>query len=132
MRGPTIVSKPPRCTTELQLTATTPPLSLKETLLCLEDWATHQKALTKPLDQLQALTGAMPDCALLEPIYSVWNVYTKMVSEKVGDAGNWLSYFEFDCEMGAKPKEVFWTGLGGKQISVKMSSLNQLARVIKS
>ena len=101
-------------------------MTIDQIVTRLEAWATRQRLLQAQMRQLQALTGAMPDCALLKPVYDVWGAYTVAVSELVGDTNEWLSWFEFECEMGARPMTV--TSLVGKTITVR--TLRQLARVI--
>ena len=92
----------------------------------LEAWAKRQAQFAGQLENFRALTGAMPDCALLLPMYDVWSAYTVAVSELVGDNNEWLSWFELECEMGRRPMTV--KSLGGKEVKVR--TLRQLARVI--
>lgn len=103
-------------------------MSIDEIVIRLEAWAKRQRKLQAQYEALQALTGAGPDCALLEPVWSVWSAYTVAVSELVGDKNEWLQWYETECDMGRKPKEV--VSWGGRTIKVR--TLRQLARVIAS
>lgn len=107
-------------------------LSSAEILVQLQAWAARQSALMAQIEKLQDMMDAMPDCPFLAPMYDVWNAYTKLISEKVGDKSAWLEYFEQECSMGAKPMEVSWANPSGVgQISVMLDSLEALVKVLK-
>lgn len=111
---------------------TTSSLSSAETLSLLQAWAAQQAALKEQTDLLERLTGAGPDSPLLTPVFEIWDAYTRLVAEKVGDTQNWLEYFEFDCEMGARPKEVSWPAPDGTgRIVVCLDSLAALLKVLQ-
>lgn len=101
-------------------------MAFSEIVTRLEAWAARQRRLQTQMDRLQALTGAMPDCELLKPVYELWSAYTVAVSEAVGDTNEWLSWFELECQMGRTPLTV--KSLAGKEATVR--TLRQLARVI--
>jgi len=101
-------------------------VKFEEIVRRLNAWATRQRLLTAQYEALQALTNADCECALLKPVWDVWGAYTVAVSELVGDTNEWLQWYELECDMGRKPKEV--TSLGGKTVKVK--TIRQLARVI--
>ena len=92
----------------------------------LEAWADRGRKLHAQCDALHALTGTDYDSALLAPVWAVWSAYTVAVSELVGDKSEWLQWYEMECGMGRKPKQV--TTLSGKTIKVR--TVRQLARVI--
>lgn len=92
----------------------------------LQAWAARHRALQAQCAALHAITGAAPDCALLQPVYSVWGAYTVAVSELIGDTSEWLQWYEEECDMGRSPKEV--RHIEGKSITVR--TLRDLARVI--
>ena len=100
-------------------------MELDQIVKRLESWATRQAQFAAQIEAFHAQTGAMPDCELLRPMHDVWSAYTVAVSEIVGDADEWLQWFEFECKMGRRPKAV---GLSGKTVQVR--TLRQLARVI--
>lgn len=102
-------------------------MSIDQIVKRLEAWKKRQEELTAQYNALHALTGAMPDSALLRPVFDVWDAYTVAVSELVGDKDEWLQWYELECDMGRKPKEV--TNLGG-DVTIRVRTLRQLARVI--
>ncbi len=94
----------------------------------LEAWKRRHTALMEQYDALHRLTGAMSDCDLLLPVFDIWSAYTVAVSELVGDREEWLQWYELECDMGRRPKEV--TNLGG-DVTIRVKTLRQLARVIR-
>ena len=102
-------------------------MTIDEIVKRLEEWGKRYDELDQQAQALAHLTGAMPDCALMEPVWSVWSAYTVAVSELVGDANEWLNWYQYECDMGREPKEV--KSLGGKTIKVR--TLRQLATVIR-
>ena len=98
----------------------------EQTIARLEVWQAKCEALTAACDELNDLTGAMPDCRLLAPVHAVWDAYTDAVAELIGDTGDWLGWYAFECDMGARPKAVWLTD--GSEITV--STLADLVTVI--
>lgn len=82
--------------------------------------------LNKAYDKLHALTEAMPGCALMAPMFDLWDAYTAAVGESVGDRGQWLQWFEAECYMGRNPTEVVLSD--GREVRIR--TLRQLARLI--
>ena len=101
-------------------------MSIDEIVKRLEAWKKRHDALAQQAQALAHLTGAMPDCPLLLPVWDVWSAYTVAVSELVGDDNEWLQWYQFECDMGRAPMEV--SSLGGRTIKVR--TLRQLATVI--
>lgn len=101
-------------------------MTIDEIVIRLEAWADRQRKLHAQYEALKALTNADCECALLKPVWDIWTAYTVGVSEAIGDSDEWLQWYELECDMGRKPKDV--TSLGGKTIKVR--TLRQLARVI--
>jgi hypothetical protein len=98
----------------------------KQIIARLEDWKAKCEATTAALDELNDLTGAMPDCRLLAPVHALWDAYTNAVSELIGDRGDWLGWYMYDCDMGAVPRT---TQLTNDRI-ITVSTLADLAKVI--
>jgi len=71
----------------------------------LELWKRKYIEFTEVYDAFNKLTGAMPDCELMAPIFAIWEAYTESVSELVGDNYEWLKWYEYECDMGKEPKE---------------------------
>lgn len=93
----------------------------------LEAWVAHHRAIEEVYQSLHKMTGAMPDCALLAPVYRLLDAYTEAISDVVGDKEEWLSWYAWDNDMGAKKLEVT---IPGKK-PFKADSLTKLARCIK-
>ena len=93
----------------------------------LEVWQAKFEAMTAVCNELGDLTGAMPDCRLLLAVHAVWDAYTNAVAELVGDDGDWLGWYAFECDMGARPRAA-WLTDGGE---ITVSTLADLAMVIR-
>lgn len=92
----------------------------------LELWQERIEKLEIQLDAFRFITGGF-EGDFAESIYGVTEAYTDVVSELVGDQGEWLSWYMYECDMGRKPREV--TFKNGKTLKVR--TLRQLARVIR-
>lgn len=84
-----------------------------------EDWQAQYKAL-------QALTQCGPEAPIALAMGSMWDAYTACLGREVGDENEWLDWYCWENDMGAKGMEV--TSTSGKTIRVK--TVAQLARVI--
>lgn len=102
-----------------------------EKLQLLQEWDAYTSKLMVQLEAFQNLTGAMPDCELLAPIYDLKEAYTREISRRLEDGAEWLQYFEYDCERGKSPKEVTWTASNGDPVSVTVCSLETLLQVLE-
>lgn len=94
--------------------------------LRLREWARHRAAVHTQYEAMMALTGADSESALWRPVFALWEAYTEAVRESVGDGEHWLQWYEQECGMGKRPKEV--KSLSGRRIRV--GTLRELARVI--
>lgn len=92
----------------------------------LKHWKRRHNELMDAYGDLNKLTSAMPDCKLLRPVFDVWTAYTVAISELIGDRNEWLQWYEFECDMGNRPKTVVF--VNGRELEVK--TLRHLARVI--
>ena len=92
----------------------------------LKQWKSMHDGFIGAYTTMHKLTGAMPDCELLSPAFDLWDAYTVAVSELVGDYGDWLHWYEFECGLGETPRMVVLTD--GREIKVK--TLRDLANVI--
>ena len=75
---------------------------------------------------LQALTKCGPEAPIALAMGHMWDAYTAAVAREVGDENDWLEWYCWENDMGAKGLEV--TSTGGKTINVK--TVAHLARVI--
>lgn len=102
----------------------------EDTVQALEMWRGRRKALDAQLDALRAVLNISPESPLLDAIEDIWDAYTRELGYGIGDTGEWLAWYQFDCLMGdhplsAIPKE------GAPEILCD-SDLRNLARVILS
>lgn len=77
-------------------------MTRKEILKHLKEWERLQKALDAQLDLLYDLTGTQPESPLLNAIYGVAEGHTKAVAQIVGDGSDWLDWWKWECEYGAR------------------------------
>lgn len=103
-------------------------MQIDQILRKLEWWKKRHESLEAQYQSFRSLTDATPECPLFDMVFKLWDAYTVAISEIIGDKYEWLQYYELECDMGKKPKEV--TLPNGKKIRVK--TLRQLARVITS
>ena len=96
----------------------------------LQEWAKLREDLNTQLTAFEGLTNALPDCPLLAPVHAVWDAYSKLLSEKLGDELQWLGYYEYDCEMGKAPREVSMSYPAGQVVRIMLTDLEQLARML--
>lgn len=71
----------------------------------LELWKMKYVEFMDVYDAFNKLTGIMPDCELMKPVFAIWDSYTEAVAELVGDNYEWLKWYEYECDMGKDPKE---------------------------
>ncbi len=101
-------------------------MNIDEIVQKLEPWKARHDALMAQYDALKALAGTPPDCALWAAIFDVWSAYTQAVSEQVGDDGEWLQWYELECDMGRKPMDA----KSDTGVTLRVRTLRQLARAI--
>lgn len=103
-----------------------PKLKVPEIVVHLQEWKKRHDDMEEQLEKLRLLTGAMPDCDLLAPIYRVWDSYTAALGLIVGDKDQWMDWYRFECDMGAKPMGVRLSG--GREMTVE--TIEHLAAVL--
>lgn len=77
-------------------------------------------------EALQALTKCGPEAPIALAMGQMWDAYTNAVAREVGDEEDWLGWYCWENDMGAKGQEV--RTISGKTIKVR--TVKQLARVI--
>ena len=98
----------------------------KEIEALLKQWAGIMQNLERALSEMTSVFGGTYDCANAQAILDMVIEYTNLVSEKVGDSGEWLNYFRNECELGQTPKEVtFCDGT-----SILLDSVDALIEII--
>lgn len=98
-----------------------------ELLSHLQAWMTRHQATEAMLDKLYAITQADPGSPLLTEIYTLMDAHTKAVAMVVGDTEGWLAWFEYECELGARPLQA--AARDEKPTAIR--TLKQLARLIE-
>lgn len=71
----------------------------------LQAWATHQRSLRQQYEAFCELTGGGCESPLWLAVFAVSQAYTDAVSEAVGDVNQWLSWWQYECDLGDKPME---------------------------
>lgn len=84
-----------------------------------DDWQAQYTAL-------QALTKCGPEAPITLAMGRMWDAYTACLAREVGDESEWLEWYCWENEMGAKGLEV--TSTSGK--TIKVTTVAHLARVI--
>lgn len=108
------------------------------TLDHLTAWAALQKQKAGLEESLHKLFGTDHDSEALQRISRMWEAHTKAVGLLVDDECEWLSYFEYECDMGKSPGSWSKSADGvnrHKQNPPKkyrLATLKQLARAIEA
>jgi len=84
-----------------------------------DQWQTQYQAL-------QTLTKCGPEAPIAAAMGKMWDAYTDALARDLGDDNDWLCWYCWENDMGAKGLEV--TSTSGKTIKVK--TVAHLARVI--
>lgn len=92
----------------------------------LEVWQRVYNDWQAQYEALQALTRCGPEAPIALAMGRMWDAYTNAVAREVGDNNEWLDWYCWENDMGAKGLEV--TSTSGKTIKVR--NVRQLARVI--
>ena len=96
------------------------------TLPSLKTWAATYADFKKQMDALDALTCGNGG-PLYNAVWGMWDEYTRTLADLVGDTQEWLAWFQQECQMGAKPKEV---SMRWGHSTKKVRTLRQLADVM--
>lgn len=94
----------------------------------LERWKEAHDAIAEADGDLELLTGRSPEAPLFQAMWGAMGCYTEFLElHLVGSANShWLEWYQFECEMGERPKEVT-TERGPKTIT----SLADLAALLE-
>lgn len=83
------------------------------------DWQVQYEAL-------QTLTRCGPEAPIALAMGRMWDAYTNAIAREVGDRNDWLDWYCWENDMGAKGQEL--TSTSGK--TIKVTTVVHLARVI--
>ena len=92
----------------------------------LELWQRVYREWQTQYEALQALTRCGPEAPIALAMGRMWDAYTNAVAREVGDENDWLEWYCWENDMGAKGLEAQSTS--GKTIKVR--TVAHLARVI--
>lgn len=92
----------------------------------LEEWKKRHDELDSIFESMKAVTGSGVDSPLWACVWSLWEAYTKGVERDVCDDFDFLSWYNYDNDMGKKALPVF--SPGGREKKIK--TLKDLAYVI--
>lgn len=98
-----------------------------DVLAIIRPWHERTVELQRQLDAFEALTGARTDHPFANSIWLMHEDYTRAISQQIGDTGEWLSWWHYECNLGRTPKEAY-RALGTK--ALRVSTLERLATVI--
>jgi hypothetical protein len=84
-------------------------------LKALQVWEQVTKAVDKQLADFEKLFGFV-ESPFTDAIFRMQSEYTDAVAKNVGDASDWLNWYQFDNDMGAKGYEA---GFGDDMREIK-------------
>lgn len=102
-------------------------MTRSEVLAILRPWHERTVELQRQWDAFEAATGARTDHPFGDSIWLMHEAYTKAIAAQIGDDGEWLSWWHYECNLGRTPKEAY-RALGTK--ALRVSTLERLATVI--
>lgn len=92
----------------------------------LYEWEKHIRACDAIADRILDLFCGDYESPAFKPYAQLVHAYTKAIAEIVGDKGQWLEYYHYDCNFGEHPMEVkFKDGT-----TITLDSVEKLAEVI--
>lgn len=97
-----------------------------ELIALLKKWQDTHTALQTQMDALTSVVHMAPESPLFKSVWGAWDGYTNMLARTVGDAGDWLAYYCWECRMGENPLVVHLTD----DKRVPMDSIEALADVL--
>ena len=84
-------------------------------LKALQVWEQVTKAVDTQLDDFEKLFGFV-ESPFTDALFRMQSEYTEAVAKNVGDASDWLNWYQFDNDMGAKGYEA---GIVGDMREIK-------------
>ena len=98
-----------------------------EVLAILRPWHERTVQLQRQWDAFEAATGARTDHPFGDSIWLMHEAYTKAIAAQIGDDGEWLSWWHYECNLGRNPMTAYRM-LGTK--GLRVTSIVRLATVI--
>jgi hypothetical protein len=99
-----------------------------ETLYHLQCWEAAVQPCNETAELLLDLFDGQYDSPMFKPYQHLIEEYTKLVAKVIGDECEWLQYYQYDCNWGAKPMEVTMSDAE----KIMLDSLPKLAKIIST
>ena len=96
-------------------------MSKEEKLQILAEWQKRYEALDAQLNLLTKSIGCIAGSPLHEAVFTMFEEYTKLIAQLVGDGLESLNWYCYECDMGKSPREA---GIKGDMREIK--TLNDL------
>lgn len=78
----------------------------KQDMKEIERWLAHFKLLQNLMDDMRALFGTMTEGRFENTVWNVFNEYTNLLADKVGDTYHeWLGWYLWDNDAGNRGLE---------------------------
>jgi hypothetical protein len=100
--------------------------AINATTIHLENWLQTYKQMIEQHENLNRLTGADLDCALMRPFILMWQNYTKVLSELIEDKEEWLNWYDSECNMGESTTYIY----SKEHKKIDINNLGDLAKII--
>jgi hypothetical protein len=101
-------------------------------LKLLNEWIVTVKNAEKQWNALCSLMGCGFEGAFMDAQCMLSEKYTEAISELVGDKGEWLNYYRFECKYGDKPLTVILKDKDTqKETKISLDSLEKLLSLIQ-
>lgn len=75
----------------------------------VEQWQATAKEMSKQFDALSNVLGGDPGSPLQTAVWGMFSEYTKALAALVGDEEEWLEWYAWECDFGAKPQKMHFS-----------------------
>ena len=82
----------------------------------LEKWIETYNNLCDIYGQCDKILGSAPDSPYQEPTWKLFENYTALIADKIGDYDNWLEWYLYDNKQGNRGLEA---GVAGKKREIR-------------
>lgn len=102
-------------------------MTSNEKLQLLEKWNGQYNAIYESWEKVSEIFGSSPESELFNNTFTMFDEYTELIAEKVGDKNDWLFWWIFECEQGKNNGDV---KIGKKKF--KSQSVKDLLKIIEA
>lgn len=78
-------------------------MTKEEKFRLIQEWQSAIARTDAVMDRLNALVGCQPEASLQDAIYRLQDAFTNATAALVGDDGEWLQWWRFECKFGETP-----------------------------